>query len=232
MAWTLHTYTDTGQLADVVGASLQDACRNALATRGMAMLALAGGQTPWPVYRRLASTDLRWPGVTVLPTDDRCVPTDASASNLSGLRDAFASADGVRFAALTVADGEPEASLVHARDWLAAHPEPFDAVLLGMGTDGHTASLFPGATELANGFDPELDVCRVDPDPLPPEAPYPRISLTVARLLHAGALHLVLIGEDKRTALMEAIAIDDPWRHPIMAVLSAPEAHVDIHWSP
>ena len=232
MAWTLHTYPDSGQLAETVAASLLAACNTGLDTRGMAMLALAGGQTPWPVYRRLASADLRWSDVTVLPTDDRCVPADASASNARGLGEAFASANGVRLAALTVPDGDPEASLIHARGWLAAHRQPFDAVLLGMGSDGHTASLFPGAAELTEGFDPALAACRVDPDPLPPEAPYPRISLTVARLLHAATLHLVITGEDKRTALMEAIAVDDPWRHPIMAVLAAPEAHVDIHWSP
>src|SRR5690606_22120292 len=114
----------------------------------------------------------------------------------------------------------------------AQHRQAFDAVVLGMGNDGHTASLFPGAVALAAGFDPALDACRIDPDPLPPEAPYPRISLTVARLLRARALHLVITGERKRAALEQAIAGNDPWRHPVMAVLAAPGAEVQIHWSP
>lgn len=232
MTWSFHTYPDAGQLAAQVADALEEACVAGLAKRGAAMLALAGGQTPWPVYRRLADARLPWSDITVLPTDDRCVPADSPASNLRGLRDAFVSATGVRLVSLTVPDGEPEASLAHARDWLGRHRQAFDAVVLGMGSDGHTASLFPGAVELAAGFDPGLDVCRVDPDPLPPEAPYPRISLTVARLLRAEALYLLITGAAKRAALEEAIAANDPWRHPVMAVLGAPDASVQIHWSP
>lgn len=232
MAWTFHTYTEVGPLADHVAAELQAACKTGLAARGGAMLALAGGQTPWPVYRRLAGAQLRWQDITVLPTDERCVPADASASNLRGLSDAFASANGVQLASLTVPDGEPDASLIHARAWLARHRQAFSAVVLGMGSDGHTASLFPGAVELAEGFDPALDACRVDPDPLPPEAPYPRISLTAARLLRADAVHLVITGAGKREALEAAIDANDPQRHPVMAVLGAPQADVQIHWAP
>ena len=232
MAWTFHTYADMTQLAEHVAAALQSACEAGLATRGAAVLALAGGQTPWPVYQRLARAPLHWADITVLPTDERCVPADAPGSNLHGLGQAFAVASGVRLASLTVPSGEPDASLIHARAWLALHREPFDAVVLGMGGDGHTASLFPGATELASGFDPLLDACRVDPDPLPPEAPYPRISLTAARLLRSRTLHLVITGAGKRAVLDEAIAANDPWRHPVMAVLGAPQADVQIHWRP
>lgn len=232
MAWTFHTHPDAGTLADIVAASLRASCTAGLEARGAAMLALAGGQTPWPVYRRLAGAGLRWRDITIVPTDDRCIPEDASASNLHGLGAAFASASGVQLASLTVPDGAPDASLAHARVWLAKHQQAFDAVVLGMGNDGHTASLFPGAVELAAGFDPALDACRVDPDPLPPEAPYPRISLTVARLLRARALHLVITGDRKRAVLKEAIAGNDPWRQPVMAVLAAPAAQVQIHWSP
>ena len=232
MAWTFHTHRDMTQLAEQVAAALQSACQAGLATRGSALMALAGGQTPWPVYQRLARAPLRWADITVLPTDERCVPADAPGSNLHGLGRAFATAGGVRLASLTVPSGEPDASLIHARAWLAQHRQSFDAVVLGMGGDGHTASLFPGAAELAAGFDPVLDACRVDPDPLPPEAPYPRISLTSARLLRSRTLHLVITGADKRATLDEAVAANDPWRHPVMAVLGAPEADVQVHWSP
>ncbi len=232
MAWTFHTYSEAGAFDDAVAAALHAACRAGLEGRGVAMLALAGGQTPWPVYRRLASAPLRWQNITVVPTDDRCVPAGSPASNLHGLADAFAAAAGVQLASLTVPDGDPDASLVHARAWLAEHQQRFDAVVLGMGDDGHTASLFPGASELATGFDPIFDACRIDPDPLPPEAPYPRISLTVPRLLRAEAVHLLITGDRKRAVLDEAIAANDPQRHPIMAVLGAPQTNVQIHWSP
>ena len=232
MAWSFNSHTDRVHLAEHVAAALQAACVKGVANRGAAMLALAGGQTPWPLYRRLADANLPWADITLVPTDERCVRADSPASNLLGLVDAFGSANGVRLASLTVPDGAPDASLVHACEWLGRHPQSFDAVVLGMGNDGHTASLFPRAPELAAGFDPALDACRVDPVPLPQDAPYPRISLTVARLLRAEALYLVITGAAKRAALEEAITANDPWRHPIMALLGAPEASIQVHWSP
>lgn len=232
MGWTLHTHSGAGQLAAHLADSLHSSLKAGLQARGNAMLALAGGQTPWPVYRRLAQTPLPWHDITIMPTDERCVPVESPASNLRGLAEAFASAKGVQLAALTTPDGEPDASLIEARAWLALHRENFDATVLGMGNDGHTASLFPGAAELACGFDPVLEACRFDPDPLPPEAPYPRISLTVGRLLRSDALHLLITGAAKRAVLEEAIALNDPQRHPVMAVLGAPTVDVQIHWSP
>ncbi|KIQ98025.1 6-phosphogluconolactonase [Lysobacter sp. A03] len=232
MGWTLHTHADARQLAVHLVDSLQASLRAGLHERGSAMLALAGGSTPWPVYQRLAQATLEWQNVTLLPTDDRCVPVDSPASNLRGLAEAFAPANGVQLATLTAPDGDPDASLIAARAWLALHRQNFDAVVLGMGNDGHTASLFPGARQLACGYDPVLEACRFDPDPLPPEAPYPRITLTVGRLLRSDALHLLITGASKRAVLEEAIALNDPQRHPVMAVLGAPTVDVQIHWSP
>lgn len=232
MGWTLHSHPDADRLVTHLADSLRSSITAGLQARGSAMLALAGGQTPWPVYQRLAQAPLQWQHVTLVPTDDRCVPVDSPASNLRGLGDAFAPARGVQLAALTAPDGDPDASLIEARAWLALHRQDFDAVVLGMGSDGHTASLFPGAPELACGYDPVLDACRFDPDPLPPEAPYPRISLSVGRLLRSAALHLLITGAAKRAVLEEAIALNDPQRHPVMAVLGAPTVDVQIHWSP
>ena len=131
-----------------------------------------------------------------------------------------------------------EASLAHARALLAANPQPFDAVLLGMGMgmgmggDGHFASLFPGAANLDEGFDPALDACRIDPVPLPPEAPYPRISLTLPRLLRTRTLLLAVTGAGKRAVLEEAMAGADPRCLPVAALLHAPGAQLHVHWSP
>jgi 6-phosphogluconolactonase len=103
-----------------------------------------------------------------------------------------------------------------------------------MGLDAHTASLFPGAAQLADGLDPAnpLDALRVDPDPLPTEAPFARISLTAARLLRAHALHLAITGNDKRAVLARARADRDAMSRPIAALLHAPSAAMHIHWSP
>lgn len=232
MAWIEHLYPDVEALASALAARLEDTLREAIASRGHAMLALAGGHTPLPAYRALAARTLEWQRVLVTPTDERCVPHDHAACNLREMRTAFAQADGVRFASLTVDDGDPERSEAQARAMLAQHAEAFDAVVLGMGNDAHTASLFPGAAQLDEALDPTatLDASRIDPVPLPSEAPFPRISLTAARLLRARSIHLVLTGEAKRAALRQAQVGHDPRRYPVAAILHAP-ATVTIHWS-
>jgi 6-phosphogluconolactonase len=233
MAWTEHDHADASALVARVAAELAAACREAIAARGRAWLSLAGGRTPLPVYARLAASGLGGP-VSVLPGDERCVPHGDPACNLRQLRAAFAADPAIAVQPLTVADGAPEASLALARDFLAAHPQPFDAVLLGMGADGHVASLFPGAANLAEGLSPDTDADAVAvlPDPLPPEAPYPRISLTLRRLLHARQVHLLATGEDKRRVLRLAQQQDPAHGPPVAALLHARDHRVRIHWSP
>jgi len=103
-----------------------------------------------------------------------------------------------------------------------------------MGLDGHTASLFPGAPQLATAMDPadRHGAFRVDPDPLPPEAPFPRITLSLPRLLQARAVHLVIVGDAKLAVLREAQARNDPFERPMSALLHAPDICVHVHWSP
>lgn len=233
MAWIEHYYSDADALAAALAARLEIALRDALALRGHAMLALAGGRTPLPAYRALATRALDWDRVVLIPSDERCVPHDHAACNLRALAEAFAPADGVRLVALTVDDGDPDRSQVQARATLSQHAGAFDAVVLGMGEDAHTASLFPGAAQLAAALDPAapFDACRLDPQPLPPEAPFPRITLTAARLLRAHTVHLVLTGDTKHAVLRQAQLSRDSFQHPIAAILHAADTTVHIHWS-
>lgn len=234
MGWIEHDHADAPALVAHVSSALEAACRDAIAARGVAYLSLAGGRTPLPVYARLAASTLGG-RVIALPGDDRCVPHDHPACNLGHLRAAFAPDPAIEVLALTAADGDPAASLAHARSVLAAHPQPFDAVLLGMGADGHIASLFPGASNIAAGLDlaGTADAIGILPEPLPPEAPYPRISLTLPRLLRARHIHLVVTGEDKRRVLRAAQQQDGAAGLPIAALLHArTDVPVRIHWSP
>ena len=234
MGWVEREYADAEARDADLAEQLRATCADATATRGCAWLALGGGGTPLPLYRRLSTCDLHWPQVTLVPTDERCVPHDHPACNLAAIGNAFAAAEGVELLALTTADGDPERSVTHARATLARHPAPFDAVVLGMGADAHTASLFPGVPGLAEALDPAspVEACRIDPQPLPPEAPYPRITLTAARLRRARSLHRVITGENKRAVLRRAAASHDPLQHPIAAFLHAATAQLHIHWSP
>jgi 6-phosphogluconolactonase len=235
MPWIEHDYPDTAALAEGLCAALRTACEDALRERGEALLSLAGGRTPFPAYRTLAaSADIDWSNVVVMPGDDRCVAHDHPASNLIALRDAFAAAHGVRIEALTAADGDVAASLAQARAMLARYPAPFDAVVLGMGEDAHTASLFPNVAGLAEAMaaDAHDDAFALTPDPLPPEAPFARITLGYARLLRARNLHLLVTGARKREVLRAAQATHDSIGAPISAFLHAPAHTLHIHWSP
>jgi len=226
MGWIEHDHDNSDALVAHVADALERSCRDAVRARGAAWLALAGGRTPLPIYARLAAS--RFDGtITAIPTDERCVPHDHPACNLRALREAF-SGSTVSTLALTGDDGAPDLSA------LTAHPQDFDAVLLGMGADGHFASLFPGAANLADGLalDSGIDAIATLPDPLPPEAPFARISLSLPRLLRANEIHLVVTGEAKRRVLRQAQQQDAGSGLPIAALLHARTRSVQIHWSP
>lgn len=235
MGWIEHDYPNTDALIEQVAQELQHVCRDAIRERGAAWLALAGGRTPLPIYAQLAASTFDG-SITAIPTDERCVPHDHPACNLRALREAFTANAGITTNGITREDGDEAASLAQARALLAVNAQPFDFVLLGMGADGHFASLFPGAANVAEGLamDSGAGAIATLPDPLPPEAPSARISLTLPRLLHAHAIHLVVTGEDKRRVLRQAQQQDDGGAtpFPVAALLHARDHHVRIHWSP
>jgi 6-phosphogluconolactonase len=144
-----------------------------------------GGSTPFPILERLAAKPLDWPRVTVWPGDDREVPEDHPASNAGRIRALFEPA-GAEVVALTVMEQVPHFALA----WL------------GMGADGHIASLFPNTDPRAD--DPER-VRMLTPDPLPPEAPFDRVTLTIPALLDSHELVFVIRGADK-CAVFDAAA--------------------------
>jgi 6-phosphogluconolactonase len=165
---------------------LAERLRAALATTpGDIAIAVPGGSTPFPILAELARARLAWPRVAVWPGDDRLVEEDHPASNVGRIRSLLEPA-GAEIVALA-----EEADVPH-----------FALVWLGMGGDGHVASLFPNADPRA---DDPLAVRRLTPDPLPPEAPFDRLSLTIPALLASDELLFVIRGAQKR-ALFEAAA--------------------------
>jgi len=222
-------------LASAVADALAASIREGVAARGEAWLALAGGSTPFAAYRRLAAMDLPWSQVHLVASDERWVPATHEKRNERALADAFTAANGVAIhplvpatdAAFLAADAgaSAEASLSPL-----AH-RAFDAVLLGMGADAHFASLFPKVTP-ASALDAghRAPVVALVPDPLPPEAPFPRISLTLSRLVATRSLLLMITGEAKR-AVLESARTRPATDAPIHALLAA-APDLAIHWSP
>ncbi|QXQ07087.1 6-phosphogluconolactonase [Sphingosinicellaceae bacterium] len=191
-------------------AAVADALAAVVAAPGRKILAFPGGATPKAIFARLAARDLPWDSVTLWPTDDRLVPPSHRASNIGGLAKAFGGAG---------AHLQPLA--------LGLVPPHFDVVWIGMGADGHVASLFPN-------IDPDpkapAGVIRVAPVPLPADAPFDRLSLTFAALVEATSIILVVRGADKRALLEAADAGQNDL--PIARLLAVAKAPVTAYWSP
>ena len=202
-----HPEPDLGSaLATRVAADL----REAIALRGKASLAVPGGTTPAPFLDALASADLDWSRIAVTLTDERCVPEDSDRSNARLVRQHLVSKVAARFVPLYGADNAEEA----IRDIL-----PLDALVLGMGEDMHTASLFPGTPGLADLLDP--DGARLLAQVAPPGADEPRITLTMAALAPARNTYILIKGPGKRAALETALATQDRTKAPIRAILES-----------
>ncbi len=152
---------------------------------GHIAITIPGGSTPFPILAQLHDAALDWGRISVWPGDDRIVPEDHPASNVGRIRAAL----------------EPLGAAVVPLTETATPPH-FALTWLGMGGDGHIASLFPNT-------DPQVgdsqSVRRLTPDPLPPEAPFDRLSLTIPALLNSDALLFVIRGEAK-AALFAAAA--------------------------
>lgn len=232
MSWTETVHRDANTLAAVLSEALGRILVDAMAARGSASLALAGGSTPFPIYRRLAAMDLDWSRISLIPTDERWVQAEHPASNLRAMHEAFAATRGVRLLSLTPAEPRNQANASFALNALDELANPFDAVLLGMGGDGHFASLFPAAPELEAGLHGDAEALVVHPRPLPPEAPFARISLSLDRLLNSRRVLLAVTGQAKRAVLVRAQSVNEPQALPICAMLHQQRLPLEIHWSP
>ncbi len=221
----LHSYPDR----DLMYAGLADAIAGqltmALSRPGRVGLAVPGGSTPGPVFDLLCGLRLEWERVDVLLTDERWVDEDSPRSNTRLLRERLLveRAAAARLIPLHAPTDTPEESL-GALEGAVRALLPLDVVLLGMGEDMHTASLFPGADKLSTALSPNapaLVAMRA------PGAGEPRVTLSAPVLAGAMAKYLVITGAAKRAAL-EAAQGKLPEQAPIAAVMDG----LDVHWAP
>jgi 6-phosphogluconolactonase len=225
-------YDTAEEMADAVAGDVGFIIESALDARGEALLALPGGNTPKPIYAKLAKATLDWKRVTIIPGDERLVPMQDELSNVRMLAQTFLPAK-ARVVPITadIADYKLAGGSADAR--MQDLKWPPDLVWLGMGADGHTASIFAGPDlEDALNAPKARRAVGLMPDPLPPEAPVPRVTLTRSAILSARTLLIVITGQDKRDLLEQAIEDGHSSKLPIGRVLAEAEQPIDIHWCP
>lgn len=220
----IQDYADRDMLAIDVANMLAGELEAALLHNETIALAVPGGTTPGPVFDVLCAADLEWDRVRVMPTDERCVPADSERSNERLIRQRLLTnrASGATYVPLYVPGADPEDALPEIES-LIAPVLPLSVLVLGMGEDMHTASLFPGMEGLQAALDSHAPTLAVARTQVQPE---PRITLTGPVLDGALSKHLIIFGSAKRDALERAMALP-PEEAPIAAVLSG----MTVHWA-
>jgi 6-phosphogluconolactonase len=215
----IETYPTPEALAEAAAHAVEAALVAALRTHGRAGLVATGGRSPGPVYDRLRDAALDWNRVVVTLSDERCVAPDDPASNARLLRERLLTGPAKRAHFLPLWP-LPEPAALEAI-------QPFDAVMLGMGEDGHVASLIPGDPGLAEGL-ATADLLRTVPAGLG-KPPVARVTLTLSALLNARAVFLLIAGEAKREVVRRAEAGEDL---PVGRLLSQRRTPLRIFWTP
>ncbi len=226
-----HRFDDRNALDNALADRVAGALEEGLLQRASASLIVSGGSTPLGVFTQLGQRPIAWDQVRISLADERWVPEDHPDSNARLVRESLlqgAAASAEFIPLYTDGPSAQEAEVVVARR--LGSLETFDVVLLGMGGDGHTASLFPGSRALDRGLD------LTDRDPCiavtPLHAPHDRMSLTLSRLIDTRTLILHITGEEKRAVLEEAVASRDVQRWPVAALAMAPLAQIEVYWAP
>lgn len=225
-----HAHENAEAAAEALADRVAEQLRRAVAERGRAGLVVSGGRTPLPFFHALRARPLDWGKVTVTLADERWVSPAHPDSNEKLAREHLLRPE-TPFVPLHNMAAEVETGAAETAKALASTPLPFDAVVLGMGEDGHVASLFPRHPALKAALDPEgAALCMaVNGAPQPPPR---RITLTLAALLRSRRLYLHITGENKRNVVARAMKNNDPQTLPVSAVLHQTRAPLDIFWAP
>ena len=223
-------YETRSDAAIAAGKRIINALHRRLETGEEAALVVSGGTTPAPVFSYMAHKELDWHRVHVLLSDERWVAADHADSNEKMMTDALARSRASYAQLLSYYDSTKSLDdrCGELDKELQSLPLPFTSVLLGMGDDGHFASLFPNAANLQSAVDLEASrsFIPVDTD----SSPHRRLSMTLAALLRGDEILLLIFGADKRAVLEKAAESDSEL--PIAHLLRQTRVPVDVFWAP
>jgi 6-phosphogluconolactonase len=225
-------FSDSGLASRALAKQIAGSLKAAIAARGLASLVVSGGKSPIKMFELLRAEELDWARVCIALADERWVDPADPASNEKLVRDVLlkGSAAAARFLGLKNGAPTPDMGAVAAWETFARVPRPFDTVVLGMGDDGHTASLFPRSPNLPRALNPAAVAGCVGM--WAPEAPQPRLSLNLSALLDSRRIVLLITGEAKWHTYMAASAEGPVEDMPVRAVLRQTRTPVEVIWSP
>jgi 6-phosphogluconolactonase len=220
----------TTALADKIVTRLSEGVRR----RDAASLVVSGGTTPGILFDALARRPAPWDRVFVTATDERWVSPDDERSNekLTRSRMLRGEASAARFVPLMTHHASPAEAAAEVDRTIGAMPRPFDVTLLGMGNDGHTASLFPGAKELPEALDLHAPALVRAVTPANVAATGLRMSLSLRAILASRLIVVLIRGAEKMETYRRAMAARNALDMPIRAVLHQSDTPVEVHWSP
>lgn len=223
----IESFANSDSLADHAAGLVTNALEAAIAQRGAAVLVGTGGRSPAPVYDRLARTPLDWARASVTLSDDRFVPPTSPDSNERLVRERLliGAAAAAAFTPMSVEAPSVEAA-AEAVEAGVRGLAPFDVMLLGMGEDGHVASLIPGSPVLAAGMDPAGERFCLGVPAGAGSPPLARVTLTMRALLQARLTLILISGEAKRRIVEQGNGL------PVHALLEQAKAPVRILWTP
>ncbi|MEA1922813.1 MAG: 6-phosphogluconolactonase [Pseudomonadota bacterium] len=228
----IKEFPNRKSLVEALAGEIGELLEKGIADNGRASLVLSGGSTPVPLFERLSQLDIPWQDVVITLVDERWVPVTGDDSNerlvrshLLQNRAAAATFIGMKNPALTASEGERA-----CEEQLQNISRPFDVLILGMGGDGHTASLFPGAEKLAAATAMDSGLSCMGLAPL--TAPHARMSLTLPVILDSRQLYLHIVGEDKKDLLAKALSDGPVAEMPIRFVLKQQSTPLSIFWAP
>jgi 6-phosphogluconolactonase len=225
-------FPDADALARVLASEVAAHLAQGYEARGMATLVVSGGRSPVGFFEELRAQALDWRRVTIALADERWVEPTDPGSNEHLVREVLLSGNAAVAGFVGLKNGAPSPELGAAAAWeaLSRLPRPFDVTILGMGIDGHTASLFPGSPGLAGAL--EADAAPACVAMSSPKPPYARLSLNLSALLDSRRITVLIFGEAKLRTYEKASGAGPAEEMPVRAVLRQQRVPAQIVWAP
>ena len=228
----LRRYPDTAALTEALAAEIIAALEDGMRRGGSASLVVSGGRSPVALFEKLSSVELDWRRVWIALTDERWMQTTSRDSNEHLVREHLLrnAAAKANFVGMKTDAAQPGDAVASSWSAIAPLPRPFDYLLLGMGDDGHIASLFPDSPGLERALDPLLPPACVGM--IAPLAPRARMSLNLSALLESRRIGLLILGSGK-WATYERAGADGPVADmPVRALLRQRQVPLTVYWAP